>query len=147
MKIVRDTETMSVQCRQEAADRLRALIAINREHHPVVTLKTGVEEVEHPITGRPVIAISQERVYGPDVLTLPIKSPAVRSQLALFAEQSLDIMVPNGFAPDVVGAGNILLQGDEIKLVDTVALENLHKPNTAFPLSVQILRQLANPKA
>lgn len=56
-------------------------------------------------------------------------------------------MVPNGFAPDLVGPGNILVSkqgaGEQIQLVDTVALENLNVPNASFPSSVKKLIELA----
>lgn len=142
LKIIRDTECMSESQRREVAGRLRELIGVNLVSHPELTVPSSVHEAAHPITGRRIVVIEQELVEGSDALLNP--TTPIKAQLKQFAIKSLDEMVPNGFAPDVVGARNLFVTNDGVlRLVDTVALVDHKRQYTAFPIAVDILRDLA----
>lgn len=142
LKIVRRTELMKPEQRARYVERLRGLIGHNAVHHPDIAVPSDVRELEHPLSGNPVVTILQPRIEGVDALSAPMSSE-LASQLQLFAERSLDEMVPNGIAPDIVGLGNLLVNETGLHLVDTVALEDLDIPHATFPLSVRKLEQLA----
>jgi len=149
IKIVRRTELMSPEGRARHIEHLRRLIGYNAACHPGIALTSEVNEIPHPLTGRPVVAITQPHLEGVDALSEPIR-PEVREQLREFAERSLDTM-PHGVAPDLVGPRNILVSGPEggssIQLVDTVALEDLDIPHATYPYSVKILNELAHSRS
>lgn len=145
-KIVRRTEMMGPERRASRIAKLRELIGQNALCLGDMVVNSTVCEISHPLSSRPVVAITQPYVEGYDALANPVSSD-VKQQLKAFAVRSLDTMVPNGFAPDLVGPGNILVSkqgaGEQIQLVDTVALENLNVPNASFPSSVKKLIELA----
>lgn len=149
IKIVRETELMKPEMRDSVLTNLRKLIDVNVACHPDVTMPTEVREMPHPLTERPVIAIVQPYLSGVDALSNPI-TPDVQDRLSEFAEKSLDEMVPNGVAPDLVGRGNILTyeteSGSELRLVDSVALRDTRTHHAAFPYSVKKLRELVRRK-
>jgi hypothetical protein len=142
LKIVRRTELMKPEQRMRYIEHLRQMIGHNMLHHPGIAVPSDVAELEHPLSGNPVVAILQPHIEGVDALSAPA-SNELRAQLQEFAERSLDEMVPNGVAPDIVGLGNVLANEAGIHLVDTVALENLDIPHATFPLSVKKLEHLA----
>lgn len=142
LKIVRRTELMKPEQRARYIERLRHLIGHNVLHHPGIAVPSDVSELEHPLSGNPVVGILQPRIQGVDALSEPASSE-LATQLRSFAERSLDEMVPNGVAPDIVGLGNLLVNEAGLHLVDTVALENLDIPYATFPVSVKKLEQLA----
>lgn len=69
-------------------------------------------------------------------------SPPLATQLRTFAEKSLDEMVPNGLAPDVVGAGNLYTRNtqEDLYLVDTIAL---HEGQRCFKSNAVCLGEIA----
>ncbi len=146
VKIVRRTELMGPERRARYMEKLRELIAHNTLCLGDVVVDSHVSEIPHPLSERPVVAITQPYVEGSDALEGDM-APNIREQLRQFATKSLHRMVPNGVAPDLVGPGNVLVSstesGERIRLVDTVALEDLDIPNASFPLSVKKLQELA----
>jgi hypothetical protein len=146
IKIIRDTELMEPHERERYVEHLGRLVSHTTICHPDMAVASEVTQLPHPLTGRPVVAILQPHIDGVDVFSGQM-SPEITEQLRLFAEKSLNEMVPNGVAPDLVGQGNILVKNSEagvtIRLVDTVALQDLDIPYATFPVSVRKLEELA----
>lgn len=125
------------------------LIAENMAVHPNETVPTAVrDDFRHPLYGVTSIALYQPEVFGTPLESIPQLIAKTAQDVSLFAERSLDEMVPRDVAPDVTGGGNLLvtLKTGELKLVDTVALD---KPNNAsvFPRNTEKLRALTHAKA
>ena len=122
VKLVRSSSFGSASDRRAQAAKLQALIQATTICHKSEALATTVE-ADYVITGR------QPRTYTALVQSFveghcAFGEPAARSGLRQFAERSLDVMVPAGLAPDVIGQKNILSTDDgALVLIDTVPLQ------------------------
>ena len=147
VKIIRCSASMDPQTRTEHADRLQSLIGFTTNCHPDNALDTTVHHdfVMSHDSKRKYVALSQDFTSG----NCALDEPEAQAELQEFAERSLDIMAPQGVAPDMHGRRNILYTHDgHVMLVDTVPLDK-SDPATRTGLYMQnleILRHMATKK-
>lgn len=128
-KIVRGSGVFTPEKREALASHLRYVIGVTRSCHGDKALDTVVDSAY--VLGnramRTYVALIQPYSGGVRALSAQLDTPT-RGELRLFAERSLDMMVPLGLAPDLVGKQNVLVVPQEngtnrVVLVDTVPLE------------------------
>lgn len=114
-KIVRGSDRLGAAGREDLITELRRKIEANNRFHPETTVPTAVMVSRSPVFDKPVVQITQ-----PFVGTIP--EPPNPREVTDFAEKSIEEMIPESWAPDVVGVNNLVNTEDGIKLIDTVAI-------------------------
>lgn len=121
IKLIRSSSRMSPAERARFATDTDQMIEINRTTHPDFCLPTQVSVTTIRHLGE-VVALLQRFTPRVDPVEL---SSGLQRQIVDFAEASLDTMVPNGFAPDVLGRNNVYFNSEEqLTLVDTVPVDH-----------------------
>ena len=121
VKIVRSSSSMTTEERGRLVEDIDGLVEINRTTHPDFCLPTQVSVTTIRHLGE-VVALLQRFTPRVDPVEL---SSGLQRQIVDFAEASLDTMVPNGFAPDVLGRNNVYFNSEEqLTLVDTVPVDH-----------------------
>lgn len=137
IKIVRPSLGMNRGQLQDEAERLRALIDSNSRTHPDITLQTDVTIRRHPLKNSDVVVLQQPRLT-PDAA----RPDTGYSQIAEFAQRSIDNMAPEGILPDVGDPNNFVFVDGQLKLVDTVPVTEDTSPE-AYQGALRTLHAMA----
>lgn len=139
IKIVRSSSSMTTEERGRLVEDIDGLVEINRTTHPDFCLPTQVSVTTIRHLGE-VVALLQKSTPRIE----PVRwSSELGEQIKNFATASLDIMVPQGFVPDVLGRNNLYFDPKEqLTLVDTVPVDRETFGGT-FDFHVAALRNMA----
>ena len=146
VKILRASVHDSSLERHLQASAIKELIDRTTVCHNDEALPTGVDTSFTLTKGRTqlsYVALRQRYVEGVCALRHPAATKAVKQ----FAERTLDTMVPQGYASDVLGENNLQYTNGRIVLVDTIPLvadSNPPQPNDTYSQNLKRLRELAN---
>lgn len=147
VKVIRASVRDRSTTRQAQATYLQEIINIAKQCHDDELQTTQVDADFSLTRGKrqlSYVALRQQYVEG----VCAFDQPGYRDLLSNFAERSLDTMVPQGLAPDVLGIGNILATpSNSIILVDTVPMDiddPVARNGGAYDRNLARLRELAH---
>lgn len=125
IKIIRETTLMPPEDKQKRSLEIQELVDATTDCHGDTALQTNVWS-SYTVGRRSYVALTQEFINGECAIT---NRGRYKKSLGELATRTLDTMVPNGLATDLLGAKNVLgiydINGHptgEIVIIDTVPL-------------------------